>query len=297
MDNGNAKILVVDDEMINIKVLVAILDDYECIIAKDGEKALTLANGEAPPDLILLDVMMPGMNGYEVCKSLKRSPVTQSIPIIFITSKGNVEEETMGLELGAADYITKPFSPEIVKARATNQIQFKKHRDLLERLNVTDQLTGIANRRCFDDSLDYECRSAARSGSPLSLILIDVDHFKQLNDQGGHVFGDECLKSVADALCKSTSRSTDLIARYGGDEFVAVLPSTDNEGASKVAEKMRQRVEALELSYSGEKVAITISLGATCSTADKEFSPERMIAAADTKLYEAKRSGRNRACT
>jgi len=294
MDYGNAKILVVDDEMINIKVLIAILDEYECIVAKDGEKALMLAEGDMPPDLILLDVMMPGMDGYEVCRRLKSQISTQNIPVIFITSKGNVDEETRGLRLGAADYITKPFSPEIVKARATNQIQFKKQRDLLERLNVTDQLTGIANRRCFDDTLDYECRSAARSGSPLSLVLIDIDNFKQLNDLGGHVFGDNCLKAVAEAICKSMSRSTDLIARYGGDEFVAVLPSTDHEGAIKVAEKIRQSVEALKLTHSGETVPITISLGLT---SNKDYSPENMIEAADSKLYEAKHNGRNKACS
>ena len=169
-------------------------NDYALVTACSGEQAIALANSERP-DLILLDVMMPGLDGYEVCKRIKSNPKFDDIPIIFITSKGNVDEETYGLSLGAADYIAKPFSPEIVRARATNQIQFKKQRDMLLRLNVTDALTEIANRRCFDDALDYECRSAARSGAELSLIIIDIDHFKQVNDQGGHVFGDKCLKN------------------------------------------------------------------------------------------------------
>ena len=216
--------------------------------------------------------------------------------MIFITSKGNVDEETHGLSLGAADYITKPFSPEIVRARATNQIQFKKQRDMLLRLNVTDSLTGIANRRCFDDTLDYECRSAARSGAELSLIIIDVDHFKEVNDQGGHVFGDECLKAVAQALCGSVSRSIDLVARYGGDEFVVLLPSTNREGALVVAETMRKEVESLSFGHETYNGKVSISLGVATANDKEALQPERLIEKADKQLYAAKEEGRNGVC-
>jgi diguanylate cyclase (GGDEF)-like protein len=297
MDKENAKILIVDDEMINIKILVATLENYECIIAKNGKKAISLANGESPPDLILLDVMMPSMNGYEVCRQLKSNPLTEAIPIIFITSKGDVKEERIGLELGAVDYIVKPFSPEIVKARVTNNVTLKKQRDLLERLNVTDHLTGIANRRCFDDTLDYEYQSARRSGSSLSLILVDIDLFKAVNDTGGHVFGDECLKKIANALSKSVSRSTDFVSRYGGEEFAVVLPSTDGEGALEAAEKMRSNVESLHIPHPSNGEPITISLGVSTLIPSKEMSPELIIKQADAKLYEAKESGRNKVCS
>jgi len=296
MDQKNTKILIVDDEMINIKVLVATLENYECIIAKNGEKAISLAKGETPPDLILLDVMMPVIDGYEVCKELKNNPLTASIPIIFITSKGDVKEEKKGLELGAVDYIVKPFSPEIVKARVTNHVTLKKQRDLLQRLNVTDQLTGIANRRCFDDTLDYECRSAGRSGMNLSLILVDIDFFKSVNDTAGHVFGDECLKKIANVLSKSVSRSTDLVSRYGGEEFAIVLPSTNCDGALETAEKMRSNIESLHIPHPRNGGPITISLGISTVIPSKEITPELIIKQADAKLYQAKDSGRNKIC-
>lgn len=296
MDKENAKVLIVDDEMVNIRVLVATLDGYECIIAKNGEKALSLAEGTAPPDLILLDVMMPEMDGYEVCRRLKQNPVTSGIPIIFITAKGTVDEETMGLEMGAVDYIAKPFSPSIVKARVANHVQLKKQRDLLERLNVTDQLTGISNRRCFDDTLSYECLSAIRSQMPLSVILLDIDYFKLVNDTAGHVFGDECLKKIARALAQATGRSTDLVARYGGEEFVVVLPATDFDGAFLAAEKMRTCVEDLNISHPANDGNVTISLGVSTAICKEELKPETIIELADKKLYEAKESGRNRVC-
>lgn len=296
MDESVGRVLIVDDEMINIKVLIATLEGFDCIIAKDGERAIELARGSIPPDLILLDVIMPDMSGYEVCTQLKKDALTKDIPIIFITSKDEVEDEAKGLEMGAVDYITKPFSPSIVRARVTNHIQLKKQRDTLLKLNVTDPLTNIPNRRLFDDTLDYECRSASRTQTPLSLIMIDIDHFKQINDSEGHQFGDECLQRVAMELKRAITRSTDLVARYGGEEFVALLPATDQQGAYEIAERMRESVAGICFSAPHENTQISISLGLTSISPGSTFEPESLIAAADEKLYQAKESGRNRIC-
>lgn len=176
MTDYNGRILIVDDERLNITVLAALLEeDYEILVAKDGEQALKRARGEHKPDLILLDVVMPNMDGYEVCQILKKDPTTQHIPVIFITVKSTVEEETRGLELGAVDYIAKPFSPAIVKARVANHVELKRQRDLLQHLNITDALTNIANRRYFDGYLEHELEQCQNASTPLSLICISSD--------------------------------------------------------------------------------------------------------------------------
>jgi diguanylate cyclase (GGDEF)-like protein len=295
MERKGAKILIVDDEMVNIKVLIATLDGYECAIAKNGEKALQLVEA-SPPDLILLDVMMPEMDGYEVLHQLKENKKTSHIPVIFITAKGQANDETKGLEMGAVDYIAKPFTPSIVQARVAVHTELKKQRDLLERLNVTDQLTGISNRRCFDQTLAYEWQSSMRSQIPFSLILIDVDNFKQVNDQSGHVYGDSCLQQVAKLLARRVKRSNDLVARFGGEEFVALLPATPISEAISMAESMRAGVEQANIRHPSGGV-LTISLGVVNVIPQHSYdSAEKALEGADQKLYEAKGSGRNRVC-
>ena len=196
MSSHKGRILIADDEMVNIKVLVATLSDYETVIAKTGEQAVIKAQTSQPPDLILLDINMPGMDGYEVCRILKSNPSSRSIPIIFITVQASVEDETKGLEMGAVDYICKPFSPAIVRARVANHIELKQQRDILEKLNITDPLTKIANRRRLDDYLLTSFVQAKRTQSDLSLLMIDIDNFKPLNDLAGHDYGDQCLLSL-----------------------------------------------------------------------------------------------------
>ncbi len=298
MNNKFAKVLIVDDETVNIKVLVATLDEYECIIAKNGEKALSVAAGSNPPDLILLDVNMPGMDGYEVCHKLKQDPLTKTIPIIFITVKGSVEEETKGLEMGAVDYITKPFSPSIVKARVANHIELKQQRDLLASLNLTDALTGIANRRRFDDALEYGWHAALRTKQELSLILIDIDCFKAVNDEGGHVYGDECLRKIASALNDCVKRSIDVVARFGGEEFAVILPATSRDTAFQLAEKMRASVLACEIKHPAveSNPYVSISLGIETLTPLPELTPKNLIERADANLYRAKQAGKNQVC-
>lgn len=296
MTQANGRILIVDDEKVNCNVLVALLEDYQTVVAKNGLQALQRAQSSPQPDLILLDVVMPEMDGYEVCQLLKDDEKTKNIPIIFITVKATEEEEAKGLKMGAVDYISKPFSPAIVHARVHNHIELKRQRDLLEILHVTDGLTGIPNRRRFDKYLDHEWRIASRMGGEISLIMIDIDHFKQYNDTYGHGAGDDCLKIVAQTIEKVCEREVDLVARYGGEEFVVVLPGTGTEGALKVAEVMRDAIATLKIPHSSSKTAshVTISLGIASGTPSKGALVDTLAKNADTALYQAKETGRNK---
>lgn len=207
--------------------------------------------------------MMPDMDGYEVCRRLKQEEKTANIPVIFITARDQEEDETRGLDAGAVDYITKPFSLPIVGARVKTHLELKRHRDLLENLSSKDGLTGIPNRRRFDEMLKREWNSAVRKGNPLSLVMIDIDHFKAYNDNYGHWRGDDCLRLVAGALFSTPQRPGDFTARYGGEEFVSILPETDMEGALSVCRAMQKMIGALEIPHAFSTVAghITISLG------------------------------------
>ncbi|MBK1836444.1 PleD family two-component system response regulator [Azospirillum sp. YIM B02556] len=296
MADPRPKILVVDDIPSNVHVLSRILkDDYDIYFATDGEKALDLVQARMP-DLVLLDIMMPGMDGFEVCRRIKGDPATHDIPVIFISAKSEVEDETRGLEVGAIDFITKPISPPIVKARVRNHLLLKRQTDLLRSLSFLDGLTGIANRRRFDDTMTREWRRCARSHLPLSLIILDVDHFKAYNDQYGHQSGDECLRIVAEVLSERARRPSDLVARYGGEEFVCLLPETDGAGATDVAEGFRAAVAQRRIPHAQSPVArhVTISLGVASVIPSAESGPDRLAEMADQLLYRAKRAGRNR---
>ncbi|CAO3353684.1 diguanylate cyclase [Azospirillum melinis] len=290
------KILVVDDIPSNVHVLSRILkDDYDIYFATDGEKALDLVQARMP-DLVLLDIMMPGMDGFEVCRRIKADPAIHDIPVIFISAKSEVEDETRGLEVGAIDFITKPISPPIVKARVRNHLLLKRQTDLLRSLSFLDGLTGIANRRRFDDAMAREWRRCARSNLPLSLIILDVDHFKAYNDHYGHQAGDECLRMVAELLSDRARRPSDLVARYGGEEFVCLLPETDGPGAVRVAEGFRTGVAECRIPHAQSPVIpyVTISLGVATVIPSADGSPEQLAEMADQLLYRAKRTGRNR---
>ncbi|MGY0829710.1 diguanylate cyclase [Azospirillum brasilense] len=299
MTDARSKILVVDDIPSNVHVLSRILkDDHDIYFATDGAKALELAQSRLP-DLVLLDIMMPGMDGYEVCSRLKAEPVTRDIPVIFISAKSEVEDETYGLEVGAIDFISKPISPPIVKARVRNHLLLKRQTDLLRTLSFNDGLTGIANRRRFDEVMLREWRRCGRAQLPLSLIMLDVDQFKPYNDHYGHQAGDECLRAVAQLLAEQMMRPGDLTARYGGEEFVCLLPETDEDGAVQVAERLRRTVAERRLPHAVSHVAdhITISLGVATARPTLDDTPDRLSQLADGLLYEAKRAGRNRVCS
>ncbi len=291
-------ILVVDDEPTNIQALGNLLkDDYRVRVANSGEKALAMVQGDGQPhpDLILLDIQMPGIDGYEVCRRLKEDPTTNTIAIIFVTARDATRDEEHGLSLGAVDYIAKPFSPAIVRARVNTHLRLKRKTDLLEQYAMLDGLTGIPNRRQFDEQFEAETKRGLREGQPLSVIMMDIDHFKPFNDHYGHGAGDQCLQKVASALSGALSRPGDRVCRYGGEEFVALLPGTDAEGARVVAEHLRAAVEELAIGheYSSVGPVVTLSLGtATLDPAGETQTP--LLKQADEALYRAKEAGRNR---
>lgn len=291
-----SRLLIVDDDPSNIRLLANIFDEnYEILFATNGSQALEIAAKEQP-DLILLDVIMPEMDGYEVCQRLKVDLLTQTIPVIFVTSHSDVKEEILGLEMGAADYISKPFCPAIVKIRVCNQIELKHAREKLTFLAITDGLTGIANRRSFDEQLVYEWHRASRTNQPLALAMIDVDWFKNYNDHYGHQAGDDCLRQVAMILSYSAKRASDFVARYGGEEFALILPTTQNEAALIVIENICRALSNLELPHAlSEFGRVTISAGvAMCMPSERE-STESLVRHADKALYTAKHQGRNQA--
>lgn len=292
------KLLLVDDQPVNIQTLYQIFaDDHEVFMATSGEQALALCR-DKQPDLVLLDVIMPGMDGLETCQRLKEDADTADIPVIFVTSQNSPEEETHGLEVGAVDFISKPVNPAVVRARVKTQLTLKAQTDALRMLASLDGLTGVPNRRIFDERLDAEWRACRRSGSPLSLLMVDVDHFKLYNDHYGHLDGDQCLKVIASALASSVERGRDMLARFGGEEFVCLLPDTDLEGAKHIAEKLRQAVEGLAIPHVESKTAatVTVSLGVATTAECDALEPPDLLKVADEQLYLAKQSGRNRVC-
>ncbi len=296
MVENKPRILVVDDEPINIKVLNAMLKEkYQIYVALNGQQALKRVNTSPRPDMVLLDIKMRGMDGYEVCEKLKSDPETEKIPVIFITSMSDEEDEKKGLELGAVDYITKPFRPDIVMARIENHIKLKHYQDLLEFESHRDGLTGVPNRRRFDELFRREWRRGLQAHSFLSLVMLDIDHFKLFNDHYGHMAGDECLRTVARALQTSLSRPTDFVGRYGGEEFICILPDTNLDRALEEAEKMRTSICDLIIphSYSNAAQYVTLSLGVATTVPNKADSPNRLIELADRMLYKAKAGGRN----
>lgn len=290
-------VLIVDDQPINIQALYRIFaPDHRVLMATSGDKALALCK-EDPPDVILLDVVMPTMGGHEVCTRLKADPATRDIPVIFVTSHTDAAEETRGLELGAVDFIAKPVNPAVVRARVKTHLTLKAQSDLLRQLVFIDGLTGVANRRCFDERLGTEWRRAARNAAPLALLMLDVDYFKRYNDRYGHQVGDECLRRVAGAVKDCLLRPADLAARYGGEEFAFILPGTEFEGAMALAAGMEQRVRGLQIEHSDSDTAkvVTVSLGVSMCLPWPEGDPASLLALADAQLYRAKHSGRGRA--
>jgi diguanylate cyclase (GGDEF)-like protein len=285
---------VEDDDAIRALIGGVLSSEFNMQAAGDAETALALA-AENPPDLILLDVGLPDMDGFEACRRFKAHPALTDIPVIFLTSRTSSMDEVDGLEAGGIDYITKPINPAILRARIRNHLELKRSRDALERMARVDGLTGVANRRTFDDMLLREWRRQARTGQPLSVIMIDVDHFKQYNDTYGHGAGDRCLKKVTQAAEDALQRPADIIARYGGEEFVALLPDTTLEGALSVAEGIRTAVVALDIEHTESKAAahVTVSLGVACMVPETDKEPSVLMEAADGELYAAKSSGRN----
>lgn len=291
-------ILIVDDAPTNVKILAeALRHDYRIKVETSGEAALATARSVPRPDLILLDIMMPEMDGYEVLRRLKNDPATQKIPVIFVTAKASENDEETGFNLGAVDYITKPFSIAITKARVRNHIALKLQADMLEELSLIDPLTHIHNRRFLDERLETEWKRSLRDGEPLSILMIDIDHFKSYNDHYGHGTGDDCLRQVAGTLMDGVFRPGDVVARYGGEEFVIILPQTDSQAAGRIAEQLRERILDLNIphAYSAAGARISVSIGCATTGTDVDItSSTQLLQKADEMLYRSKALGRNR---
>ena len=292
-----ATILCIDDDRDVLNLLKSILagEGYAVITAVDGKQGIMEAQKNRP-DLILLDITMPGMDGYEVCRMIKNEEVIKDIPIFFLTAKNENEDEVNGLLMGAVDYIKKPFYAPIVKSRIKTQLELKIKTDMLERLAAIDGLTNIYNRRKFDEILDLEWKRAFRNKIHLSLLICDVDHFKKYNDNYGHAAGDDCLKSVCLGMKEILRRPADFLARYGGEEFAVILPETEYQGAGYVATRLLKSIECLNIPHVHSPVVdhVTISIGMATSLPGTDCaSPLQLIKAADAMLYVAKQSGRN----
>jgi diguanylate cyclase (GGDEF)-like protein len=294
--DGRARLLIVDDQPANVRLMAsALAGEYDLCFATSGARALDLVrDGEV--DLILLDVVMPEMDGLEVCRRLKADERTASIPVIFVTASGETADETRGFAAGGVDYITKPIQPPTVRARVRTHLELKQARDLLAQMAWLDGLTGIPNRRRFDASLEREWQRASRGGRALSIALLDVDFFKKFNDSQGHARGDECLRAVARALAAGSHRPGDVVARYGGEEFAVLLPETDAAGMRQLVLGLLERVEALAISHPGSPhERVTISAGAVTLVPGREQAAATALEAADRLLYEAKAGGRAQA--
>jgi diguanylate cyclase (GGDEF)-like protein len=295
MATDKQTILIVDDLPENIRLLNLILGPaYQIFFATRGQEGLEVAMTQRP-DLILLDVMLPDIDGFEVCTRLKADPLTRPLPVIFITALNKEAHEERGLEVGAIDYITKPFSPLIVRARVRNHLQLKRYQDILENLSTTDGLTGIPNRRQFDAFLEREWRRAIRNQTPLALIMMDIDNFKAYNDDYGHLAGDDCLRQIAQALAAGARRPADLVARYGGEEFASVLPDTEAAGAVCVASQLQANVTALKIPHArlAPTEHVTMSMGVAALEPGPGQASIDLIRQADARLYAAKQHGRN----
>lgn len=301
-----SRILIVEDDEVTARFISHMVDDMgEVQIARNGREAISMAK-DKHFDIVLLDAVMPGMSGFEVCKTLKEDPDFFDLPIIFVTSHTDIESETRALENGAVDFISKPPNPTVVRARVKSHLALKHRTDQLNRLASVDSLTGLANRRAFDIALEQEWRRACRSGTPLSLLMIDIDHFKRFNDLHGHLAGDDCLRAVSAKLAVQAKRPGELVTRYGGEEFAVILPACDMDAALHLAEMIREGVSKIRIPFvtAAKAPIVTISIGVAsrfpggagaCSKErDHLAGAWELVKAADSALFEAKRAGRNR---
>lgn len=305
------KVLIVEDSKVAIKAISGYLEDMGVhpLVAETGNAAVELYHRERP-DIVLLDIILPDIDGYEVARQIRKLQGKDDwTAIIFLTVMSKDEDLARGIEVGGDDYLMKPVGRVVVQAKVSAMYrlvrmqralvklteQLNVANEELQRLSMTDGLTGIANRRLFDDMLLREWRRCTRIGKPLSVVLLDVDHFKKYNDRYGHQAGDDCLKTVAREVAAAAPRPGDLAARYGGEEFVLVLGETDQEGAKRVAERICERVFGLKMMHEDSPYDyVTASCGVSSMIPKDSLSPDVLVKSADQALYQAKEQGRNR---
>jgi len=285
------KILIIDNAPLIHALVRARLakESFDFFTACDGESGIDSARLRAP-DLILLDIDMPGINGLEVCRRLKSDASTADIPVIFLTGEDATEQKIQGLELGAVDYVTKPFDPAELAARVRSALRTRDLMQLVARKALIDGLTGLWNRSYFENRLAAEVSSGVRHGRTLSIVMLDVDRFKTVNDRYGHGTGDEVLREVG-RVFQQTARTEDVACRYGGEEFVLILPDTQAKNAATLAERIRVLIEKLEVRHRSGPLTVTASFGVADTIQSENASPVEL---ADAALYTAKQSGRNR---
>jgi diguanylate cyclase (GGDEF)-like protein len=296
-----AKVLIIDDSRLIAHVAKNILTQrgHEVILAQDGEAGLEAAKS-GRPDIILLDLIMPVLDGYEVCGALKKDDSTRDIPVIMLTSKAEPADKVKGLEMGALDYVTKPFDEGELVARVNTQLRLKELREALQKKNRQleemankDGLTGLYNHRYFHEQLSKDFLRAKRYGESLSCVLLDIDYFKKFNDTHGHQTGDVVLSTIGQVISESI-RESDFAARYGGEEFALVLYHADGPTAMEVAQRLRQMVETCEVRDKEQRLRVTISAGVATFPHEDISDSKRLIECADKALYQAKENGRNR---
>lgn len=291
-----AHVLIVDDEPSSVDALVETLAaHYDVSTASSGEQAIRMCELQ-PPDLVLLDIVMPRVDGYEVCSRLKNSDETRMIPVLFVTARHSVEDQIRGLNAGAIDFLTKPVHEGVVLARVKAHVALKQQADFMREQALTDPLTGVANRRAFEERIASEWGRCRRSRLPIAMIMIDLDHFKQYNDSYGHVAGDRCLVQVATALKLGIRRGADLFCRFGGEEFAALMPESALAPAIDRARQLARSVNQLKIPHLHSAAAnrVTVSCGVAALIPGADNEPHDLVRQADAMLYAAKRDGRNR---
>lgn len=290
------KVLIIEDSLSFAAYLSDVLSDsYAVSVAHNASEGLRIALS-IQPEIILLDLVLPDIDGYEAFKNIKSNKILSDIPIIFVSAVSEIRDQMKGLELGAVDYIVKPINPDIVRAKIKNHIKIKHDFERLENISLKDPLTLVGNRRLFDERLDSEWRRAKRDGFSLGLFMLDIDFFKNFNDSKGHLAGDDCLKSIAAAIDSSLKRGGDIVVRYGGEEFAAILPGINLEAAQRVAERIIDNVQKLQIRHPDSSVSelVTLSIGGAIALPCAESEMTEIIKKADVALYSAKKNGRNR---
>lgn len=295
---GRARLLIVDDHPLNIRALHEVFaSHHDVFMALTGEQALAFCR-KTPPDLVLLDVLMPEMDGLEVCRTLKQAPETAGIPVIFVTGLDDPDGEAACWDAGCVDFITKPINARTVRNRVRAHLMLKRQADLLRRASWIDGLTGVANRRQFDEQLHREWQRCRRSEASLSIAIVDIDLFRAYNETYGHLAGDDFLRQVAAAIQRSLLRPMDLVARTGGKKFTCLLPEIELDGAQTIAERIESAVRDLHIPHAANAPAgATVSIGIASAVASSNEDPEGLLLRAEQALHRAKGRGRGRVCS